>query len=185
MTTGPKNWGVGRHKGRRNIIKTYPINQKASPVSLNQFIVVLSSSIASFSHPSFSIHTHLGLQGLHSWFGNEFLPSNKKLAALRATQGDSPAFDDKQSVVRRLLSSVCHDYGSMLTARFARQMTANDNCKRTLRKYANNLIWNYLENLHAYGARKVPHGHQLLSLKAVCTALISRAITNRLSTLDA
>ena len=138
-------------------------------------------SAVSFSlHPFYSpapTYFRQTCQGLRSWFQNEFLANNKKMEAVRQMDGCSPAFELKESVERRLLSSVCHDYGTNLTAKFFRELTTDERSKRILRKSASDLLWSYFVNLHPHGARKVSIGGQVLSLKAVCSAMVSKAIT--------
>ena len=108
------------------------------------------------------------------------------MEAVIQLDGGTPGFECKDSVERKLLSSVCHDYGSLLTARFYRELMGDDKYRNNnLRKLANNLIWLELTHLHPHAARKVPFCGRLYSLKTVCCSIVSKAITKKLKAMTA
>ena len=126
-------------------------------------------------------------QALHSWFACEFLRDSKKMEAMRNWAGDSVAFLDKESVDRRILSSLCYEYGSGLSSRF--DLTANyrygeDIDTRIkidfLRKSAASLFWTHLPSLHALSTMKVKDGTCTRTLRSLCTHSISKVISAKL-----
>ena len=94
--------------------------------------------------------------------------------------GDASVFNDKDSVERRLLASVCYEFGATLTARFhLANSSGNRQFKNNIRKLANRLFWSHLENLHAHSQMKLSFGGRTLSLKTVCLSMVSMAISNK------
>ena len=127
-----------------------------------------------------SIHT-IFRQALHSWFQNEFVKGNKKLEAVRELHVDASAINARDSLERRLLSSVCYEFGTSLVSRFhlAKYLPSNRILKDKIRKAAHILFWSHLENLHVHADMKTSFGGRSLSLKAVCSSLVSMAISNK------
>ena len=102
-----------------------------------------------------------------------------KLDAVKRWVVDPATLDHKDSVERRLLASVCYEYGCSLTNRFHLAEMNNGMFKNDLRKRANQLFWSHLSNLHAYADVRLSFGGRTLSLKSVCCSMVSMAISNK------
>ena len=100
---------------------------------------------------------------------------------VRELQFDASTVNAKDSVERRLLSSVCYEFGTSLTAKFhlAKYLPSNRVLKDKIRKFAHVLFWFHLDNLHGYSDMKTSFGGRSLGLKAVCLAMVSMAISNK------
>ena len=131
----------------------------------------------------FVIHI-VSFQVLSSWFSNEFLPNNKKLEAVRQF-----SFDDSVdgaavlrvngSTERRLLASLCYDFGRGIAIRFFLSgIIVHDVSKNLLRKAANQLLWSAVENLQPFSDLKLQFGSKTKTLKSGCFNMISMAISN-------
>ena len=157
----------------------------------NLFVKLHLPKITNLATEVFTVVSFLSLyfrQALHSWFEYEFLRDSKKMEAMRNWSGDAAAFLDKESVDRRILSSLCYEYGSGLTTRF--DLTANhrfyaqDSEWRTkidfLRKSAASLFWSHLPSLHALSTMKVKDGACSRTLRSLCTHSISKVISAKL-----
>lgn len=109
---------------------------------------------------------------------------NKKLEALRQMIVDSAALNDKESVERRLLASLSHDYGTSLVTRFPfidnRGKEMRDKHRTdAFRKSAYNLLWSCLESFHSYSTMKLNLFGNTRTLKSLCFSLVSTAIAKK------
>ena len=121
-------------------------------------------------------------QTLRIWFENEFLLGNAKLETVRQLRcDDASVFHDKDSVERRLLSSLCYEYGNGLYKRFPFDSTDKSSATKFLktrfRKLAHQLFWFQLKNLHHLQDAKVFYGDRQIGLKAICCAWITNAFS--------
>ena len=103
------------------------------------------------------------------------------LAVKRLGGGSAPALDVKDSVERRLLSSLCYDFGTALAARFRLDAGRGENA-RLVRKLAHKLFWSHLDNFHVLQNLKLSFGGRALTLKSVCSTQVSRAIWEKTKT---
>ena len=107
--------------------------------------------------------------------------------AVKQWNGDAAAFGNKQSTERRLLASLCYDYGISLASHFClvntnRNKFTQDGVKADVfRKSAFDLLWSTLTNLHAHAARKLVHGGQTRTLKSLASAIVSTAVSRKLA----
>ena len=127
-------------------------------------------------------HFIIYLQTLRDWFQNEFLSGNMKMEEVRQLFCDASVFDVKDSLERRLLSSLCYEYGNHLFKRFPLdtrdQSYAAKLLKTRFRKLAHQLFWFHLRNLHPMQEEKVSYGDRQITLKALCCALVTTAFSS-------
>ena len=141
--------------------------------------VLIELSLEVMDH---AFHYPIFWQALHFWFEHDFLRNSPKMSAMRQWSGDASAFIAKDSVERRILASLCSDYG-MCLAQFCLVGCRSDDDVETqnktdgLRKYASHLFWAHLENLHPFSDMKLLQGSRNRSFKAICVHYISTAIS--------
>ena len=118
-------------------------------------------------------------QELNSWFLNDFLP-NKKLEAVRQFSFDDGigALNINESPERRLLASLCYDFGRGVASRFFLLHNIDHKSENVIRKAAHGLLWSALWNLQPYAALKVEFGSRSLKLRSACFNMVSLAISN-------
>ena len=129
----------------------------------------------------FVIHI-VSFQELNSWFSNEFFPNNKKLEAVRQfsfndSVDGAAVLNVSESAERRLLASLCYDFGCGVATRFFLSgVVIDDVSKNLLRKAAKQLLWSVLENLHPFSALELQYSSRTVTLKYGCFYMISTAI---------
>ena len=106
---------------------------------------------------------------MDGWFWNEFFPNNIKIEALKKVD-NGDCFLEKNTVERKLISSLCYDFGK----EFPHQFLASNSSKKRLFC----LLWNELPNLHPYKMMTIPHKNRQVSFKAACYDIVSSTIAN-------
>lgn len=108
-------------------------------------------------------------QALDDWFWKKFFPNNIKIEALKkVTDGESLL--ERSSVERKLISSLCYDFGK----EFPLDFLVNNSSKKRLFC----LLWNEMPNLHPFALMLVPHKNRQVSFKAACYDIVSSTIAN-------
>ena len=131
----------------------------------------------------FVIHI-VSFQVLSSWFSNEFLPNNKKLEAVRQFSFDDSiggvtVLNISESAERRLLASLCYDFGRDVASRFFLPgIVIDDVYKNLMRKAGNQLLLSALENLQPFPDLELWFGRKTRTLKNGCCYMISTAISH-------
>ena len=106
---------------------------------------------------------------MDEWFWKMFFPNNMKIQALKNVD-DAQSFTEKNCVERKLINSLCYDFGK----EFPSQFLAMKSAKKRLFL----LLWNQLPNLHPFEQLVVPHKNRSVSLKAACFDVVSSNIAN-------
>ena len=104
------------------------------------------------------------------------------MEAVRLWTGVAAAFHTKDSIMRRLLASVCYEFGTGLATRFqlARWEEAEiRNKEAKFRRSASDLFWSRLQNLHSFPG-KFPLGSRTRTLRSICGIHISNAISQKI-----
>ena len=84
------------------------------------------------------------------------------------TDGDNLL--EKLSVERKLISSLCYDFGK----EFPIDCLVNHASKKRLF----DLLWDEMPNLHQFALMLVPHKNRQVSFKAACYDIVSSTIAN-------
>ena len=125
----------------------------------------------------------LSPQAVQVWFDDEFADGNMKLEAVRGLTGNELRFDVTESVERRLLASLCYEYGAHLASRFflptSLDVISDPVAKKATRQMAHRTLWSRLPNLHRYARQKLPFGSSILTLKAACFNMVSLGVSNK------
>ena len=109
---------------------------------------------------------------MDDWFWKRFVLNNKKIEALK-TIASGEKFLDKNSVERKLISSLCYDFGKELPINM---LDTKERKKSTKRLFC--LLWNEMPNLQPFALLSIPHKGREASLKVACYDLVSSAIAN-------
>ena len=107
----------------------------------------------------------------------EFIHDNDKLMAVQGLSGASIVEAEKDSFERKLISSLCYDYGMRVAPIFVSD-TVDKALETHLRRIAYNLLWSKLNNLHGCAREKIKTGKASKTLQAACFWFVSSAIVN-------